>query len=428
MSTVVTADPRHAWFRDARFGMFIHWGLYSVLGRHEWARNNERIPAEEYVALADRWHPEPGAPRIWARMAREAGMRYLVLTTKHHDGFCLFGSKICAFNAVATAPGRDLVAEFVAACRAEGLRVGLYYSLMDWHHPDGVRCATDGAARQRFVTYTHGLVRELMTNYGKIDLLWYDIPWPLTAAGWETPALNAMVRRLQPGIVINDRSGMPQDFATPEQKIEPAADGRMWEACMTFAEESWGYTPLDTRYKTAGDVLRMLRTVACGHGNLLLNINPYADGSVPMAIRRPLEEIGAWLRQHGETIYVATTPMVRDHSLYGSFTCAGHTAYFHIDRWPGERLVLGGFYPGVKRATILGGGDVTVQQVGDRLALSGLPELPPNPLATVIVLECEGAPWYTHGPAPQILDRDDPWRLHTPEGLTPVFPCPPSKA
>ena len=409
-----------AWFPAARFGMFVHFGLYSVLGRHEWAMNNERIPHADYDRLADQWHPRVDCARTWARMAKAAGMKYLVFTTKHHEGYCLWDSKVSTHNSVQGGPRRDLVREVVEACRAEGLKIGLYYSLMDWHHPDGITCATDESARQRFVRYTHGLVRELMSNYGQIDLLWYDINWPLDGVAMESVALNAMVRQHQPNILINDRSGIPQDFTTPEQKIEPVP-GRLWEACLTFTEETWGHSPLDTRYKDATDVLRLLRQVARGGGNLLLNINPEADGQVPMPIRRALDQVGSWLQRHGESIYAAAEPMVHDHSLYGGFTRRGNTAYFHVERWPGDTITIGGFGPRVLSARIQDGPALRVTQTGDRVVISALPELAPDPLATVIVMECDGVPSYCHGPSPVILDPKDPWKLYCPAGFTPVM-------
>src|SRR6266852_5404698 len=170
------------WWQEAKFAMFIHWGLYSVIGRHEWAMEVEGVPIPQYEMLAKHFNPKPNAARDWARLAKQAGQKYMVMTTKHHEGFCNFDTKLTDYCAPKQAARRDLVREFVDAVRAEGLRVGFYYSLMDWHHPDGARCATDEAARQRFVAYTHGLIRELLTNYGKIDILWYDVDWPLTPA------------------------------------------------------------------------------------------------------------------------------------------------------------------------------------------------------------------------------------------------------
>jgi alpha-L-fucosidase len=230
---------RMQWWREAKFGMFVHWGLYSVLGRHEWAMENEGIPVSEYELLAKRFQPVPNVARAWARLAREAGMRYMVMTTKHHEGFCQFDTQLTNYCAPKQGPGRDVVKEYVQAARAEGLRVGFYYSLMDWHHPDGARCATDEAARNRFVSYIHGQVRELLTNYGKVDILWYDVAWPLDAAGWESERMNQMVFELQPDIIVNNRNLLPGDFSTPEQEIAAESGGRAWGSCMTM-NDSWG--------------------------------------------------------------------------------------------------------------------------------------------------------------------------------------------
>jgi alpha-L-fucosidase len=203
------------WWREAKFGMFVHWGLYSVLGRHEWVMENEGIPITEYEPLAKRFQPAPNSARAWARLARETGMRYIVMTTKHHEGFCQFDTNLTNYCATKQGPGRDLVKEYVAAARGEELRVGFYYSLMDWHHPDGARCATDEAARQRFVAYIHGQIRELLTNYGKVDVLWYDVAWPLDAAGWEYERMNKMVFDLQPDIIVNNRNLLPRGLLNP---------------------------------------------------------------------------------------------------------------------------------------------------------------------------------------------------------------------
>ena len=259
------------WWHDAKFGMFIHWGLYSVIGRHEWAMENEAIPVGEYETLARRFQPKPNAARDWARLARRAGMRYMVMTTKHHEGFCLFDTATTTYCAPRSAAARDLVREYVDAARAEGLRVGFYYSLMDWHHPDGARCAKDEAARHRFVEYVHTHVRELMTNYGKVDILWYDVAWPLDADGWESKKMNEMVFRLQPDIVVNNRNKLPGDFTTPEQRVEAATEGRAWETCMTM-NSSWGYHAADDDWKTSKQVVRNLIICTRDGGNYLFNI------------------------------------------------------------------------------------------------------------------------------------------------------------
>jgi alpha-L-fucosidase len=401
-------EQRLKWFREARFGMFIHWGLYSQLGRHEWVMNRERIPLEEYEKLADTWNPKPYPARWWARLAKLAGMRYMVMTTKHHEGFCLFHTQYTDYNAVQRGPKRDLVAEFVEAARAEGLRVGFYYSLMDWHHPDGARCKHDESARKRFVEFTHGIVRELMTNYGKIDIMWYDVNWPLTPEEWEAEKMNRMVRELQPHIIINNRSGLPEDFGTPEQHITPEKGGRMWEACMTF-NESWGYTPIDTRWKDAWQIVGMLRQVAAGGGNLLLNIGPAPDGSVPEVCEQELLKVGRWLQEYGTSVYDATDPMQQEWMITGAFTRKGQTLYYHCNRWPGSELAIGGLQCKVLRARLMNGPEVAFTQTENRLVLHGLPETPPNPICTVIEMEVEGEPKQVLG-AGYVLIEKDPWR------------------
>ena len=396
--TSQTSDEtgRLQWFRDARFGMFVHWGLYSLIGRHEWVMNTEYMAIDDYEKLAAQWRPRPDAPREWARLARNSGMRYMIMTTKHHDGFCLFDSALTDFNAARLGPRRDLVAEFVAAARAEGLRVGFYFSPMDWRHPDGGRCARNARARRRFVSLTHGLVRELMSNYGKIDILWYDTIWPLDAAKLQSKKMNEMVRALQPEIIINNRSGVPEDFGTPEQNIEAEQSGRMWEACMTM-NDAWGYTPIDKEYKSAWTVLRMLRQVAAGGGNLLLNVGPSPAGDVPYECTAVLSQVGQWLRVYGPTIYEATDPVKGEHIVCGSYTRKGNTLYFHCSRWPGSRLILRDV-PGRVRSVHLYGGkklrfrEETVfrgEQPLPRLVISGMPELPPDTLSTVIEIELD---------------------------------------
>ncbi len=398
------ADQRLDWFRAARFGMFIHWGLYAQLGRHEWVMNLERIPVAEYEALADTWKPKPGAPRHWAKLAKKAGMRYMVLTTKHHEGFCLFNTKHTDYNAVKRGPGPALVAEDVEAARAEELKVGFYYSLMDWHHPDGVLCRSDEAARRRFVDFTHGVVEELMTQYGKIDILWYDVNWPLSAEGWEATRLNARVRELQPEIIINNRSGLDEDFGTPEQHITPEKAGRMWEACMTF-NDAWGYTPIDTNYKSAWSILGMLRQVASGGGNLLLNIGPSPKGEVPEPCEKALKQVGRWLKKYGPSIYAATDawkalnpyPWDWTGQATGDFTLHGNTVYFHVNHWAGSKLSIGGLENKVLSARLMDGPKVKFRQEGSRVLLSGLPEKAPHKLVSVIELEVAGQPTHSRG-------------------------------
>jgi alpha-L-fucosidase len=379
------------WWNEARFGIFIHWGLYSVSGRHEWVMENEGIPVVEYAPIAKQFQPKPNAARAWAQLARQAGQKYMVMTTKHHEGFCNFHTKLTEYCATKQGPGRDLVAEYVEAARAEGLRVGFYYSLMDWHHPDGARCATDEAARRRFVEYTHGLIRELLTNYGKIDVLWYDVPWPLDAAAWESERMNKMVFELQPDIIVNNRNKLPGDFSTPEQHITAESGGRAWETCMTL-NDSWGYQSADDAWKTPKQVIRNLISCTRDSGNYLLNIGPKPDGSIPEESVRILNEVGQWMQRNGHTIYGSDQCQVRRNN-YASFTRKGNTLYMHVHFWPGETVAMSGLMTGVKSARLLAT-DKKVQFEQDkfRVRFTGLPSTPPDHPITTIAIECESVP------------------------------------
>jgi alpha-L-fucosidase len=386
-----TRAQRLAWWRAARFGMFIHFGVYSTIGRHEWVMEDEAIPVAEYAPHATTFHPHAGSPRAWARLAKQAGMKYMVLTTKHHEGFCNFDTKHTEYNAAKQGPGRDVVREYVEAARAEGLRVGFYYSLMDWHHPDGAKCATDEEARQRFVEYTHGLIRELLTNYGKIDVLWYDVAWPLDAKGWESIRMNQMVFELQPEIVVNNRNKLTGDFSTPEQRIVAETGGRAWESCMTM-NDSWGYQAADDNWKNSRTILRNLITCARDDGNYLLNIGPKPDGSIPEPSVRALREAGEWLQTNSHTIYETDICQVR-RSNYASFTRKGNTLFMHVHFWPGEYVAISGLRVKVTAAKLIKTGEpVTFAQDDFRVRFTGLPvEAPDYPLTT-IAIECDAEP------------------------------------
>ena len=382
---------RMKWWHQAKFGMFIHWGLYSLIGRHEWAMENEGIPVAEYEKLAKKFNPKPNAARDWAKLAKRAGMKYMVMTTKHHEGFCLFDTKLTDYCASKQACGRDLVAEYVNAAREQGLRIGFYYSLMDWHHPDGAKCAKDEAARKRFVKYIHGQVRELMTNYGKIDILWYDVNWPLTPEQWEAAEMNRMVRELQPDIIINNRTGLPEDFSTPEQHVRGEPEGRAWEACMTM-NDSWGYHKADDAWKTPKRILRNLITCARDGGNDLLNIGPKPDGSVPEESVRILNTIGGWMDKYGHTIYGAERCNVK-RSAFANFTRKGNTLYVHVHFWPGQEWAIGGLRTKVLSAKLLPKGEpVDYEQDEFRVKFSGLPEEAPDNPISVLELECASVP------------------------------------
>jgi alpha-L-fucosidase len=382
-------ERRMKWWHEARFGMFIHWGLYSTQARHEWVMENEGIPVAEYEQFAKTFKPEPNAARAWAKLAKQAGQKYMVMTTKHHEGFCLFNSRLTDYCAPKQGPGRDLVAEYVEAARAEGRRVGFYYSLMDWHHPDGARCATDEQARRRFVDYIHGQIHELLTNYGKIDVLWYDVSWPLDAKGWESEKMNQMVFQLQPDIIVNNRNALDGDFATPEQTIQ--ASKRAWESCMTM-NDSWGYQKADDNWKTPRTVIRNLITCSRDTGNYLLNIGPKADGGIPPESVRILTAVGKWMDRNGRSIY-QTDPCQPRRSNFASFTRQGNTLYMHVYFWPGETVALGGLMNKVQSARLLGSARaVKFEQDRFRVRFLNLPANAPDDPVTTIAIECDGEP------------------------------------
>ncbi len=396
---------RMKWWHEARFGMFIHWGLFSVIGRAGWAISTEMIPFDEWEKLADGIKPKGNPARDWARLAKQAGQKYMVLTTKAHEGFCLFDSALTDYCAPRRAAGRDLVADFVEAARAEDMRVGFYYSIKDWYHPDGARCLRDEKARRRFVDYIHGQVRELCTNYGKLDILWYDVPQPLDAEGWESAKMNRMVRKLQPNIIINDRSRLPEDFSTPEQEVRPASEGRAWESCMTVTDQ-WGYNPTSRHWKTVHECVMNLVRAASKGGNFLFNINVRPDGTITPQERKVFLGIGDWMSRNEEAI--RNTERAQIESMPYAHTARGKTLYLHVFAWPGPELVVAGLRSRVKCARLLATGEhVPFEQTDERLFVRGLPDKPPDSPASVIALECASRPRQIL-PLKYLVRRPDP--------------------
>ncbi len=394
-SDIMTNPP--SWFNEARYGMFIHWGPYSVAGRGEWAANRELIPQEEYTGKYIRnFRAENYDPSAWASLAREAGMKYMVMTTRHHDGFALWDTKTSDRNSVRMGPGRDLVRPFVEAVREAGLKVGLYYSVADWFHPDypGAYCRDwpeswpDEAARQRFLKYYFAQLEELMTGYGQIDMLWYDgcIPSPM---GGEV--INARIKELQPHILINERNGAPCDFHCSEQAIKPAPAGTDWEACMTL-NENWGYHAGDDNWKSSRQVIRMLTETACGGGNLLLNVGPTSDGRIPEQAVQILREAGDWLKRNGEFLASSSrSPFTWNN--WGRITTRGSLIYLHIFNGTGPELCVTDIKNEVLSARYLDGGrPVRFTNESGRLILRDLAFPLVDPIATTIVLEVEGVP------------------------------------
>ncbi len=389
-------NTRTDWFREAAYGLFIHWGPYSVGGRGEWIMNRERIPLAEYAeCYSAAFKAERYDPVAWARLAREAGMGYVVLTTRHHDGFCLWDTATTPANAARTGPGRDLIAPYVAALRQEGLRVGFYYSVADWSHPDypdayardwpqGWR---DEAARTRFVAFYRAQLEELLTRYGKIDILWYDgaIPDPLDGA--ET---NRRVRELQPDILINERLGDPCDFRNAEQALAPK-DG-VWEACVTLTSGSWGYHPDGQERKTPKQLLEWLIGAVKAGGNLLVNVGPRPDGTIPDEETTTLRAVGAWLQRNPDWFRSADRAPFSWFTS-GALTCKGNHVYLHLLRWSGDRFTVAEVANRVLAARILATGQAVrfKQHADGRLELSGLPASA-DALCTTVALTIDGTP------------------------------------
>ena len=390
-------------FWRARLGVFVHFGLYSLLGRGEWALNKEQIPVEDYKALADRFDPVEFDADDLARRAKAAGARYLTFTTMHHDGYALYDSAVNPFNSVKRGPGRDLVGEVVEACRKHGLRVHLYHSLNHWTtEPDGADALENEQAKKQFVDFAHERIRELVTRYNPIDCLWYDGWWPFDREGWRATEMNEMVRSIQPHMIFNGRNGLPGDFSTPEQHLGKPDPNRPWEACMTH-NNHWGYHRGDTRFKSTTEVLEMLSSVASGAGNLLINVGPDGRGAIPRQSARMLHELGQWLKLHEEALFdtepITLDPLTRgdhrgDWTSHGQYTVRGHTLYVHLLSWPGPEFSVGGLEVNAKSITCLTDPAVPVRmhQEGRRLHITGLPGAPPHPEGGVLKVECDGPP------------------------------------
>jgi alpha-L-fucosidase len=366
LAACVTVGPMTArsWFDDARFGMFVHWSHCCQLGCDlSWPLVGgpgipgvtiPAMPVADYHAGADTFCPEPGSARQWMAIARRAGMRYAVLTTKHHDGFALWPTEQTDWSIARTSYAGDLVAEFVEAARAENLRVGFYFSLPDWHHPDypalteadrpyaflGQRRSSP-EAWSRFVDVLFGQVRELLTGYGPIDLLWWDLGFERTPEEWRAAELESMIRGLQPDILLNDRLVTGGgDFETAEQFIPPTPPPRRWEACMTM-NDSWGYVPSDHHYKSERELVHALCEVAGRGGNLLLNVSPTATGDLPAEQIARLEAVARWMDRHAAAIH-DTEAGLEPWQWYGPSTRRQDRIYCHLLWRPYDRVTVRG--------------------------------------------------------------------------------------
>jgi alpha-L-fucosidase len=366
-----------------------------------------RIPVSQYERLVHDFRPRRDAACLWAALAKKAGMRYMVLTAKYDDGYCLWDTQQTGFNSVETGPHRDLVAEYVKACRANGLKVGLYFNLNDWRDPDCARAARSGRSRRRYLDFVQGCIRELMSDYGKIDILWYDYPAALkTPELWESRKTNRMVRELQPHIIINNRSLLPEDFGTPEGHIAP--QNRAWESCMTLTGTGlWGWRE-EPEEDWAGPraIIEMIRQVTSGGGNLLLDFGPEPDGTPPKIVEERLVRVGKWLKGNEEALYGMVDRVGPRHFhpwlKYGKWTRKGNVGYFWCRHWRGRELVIVDELTRVKRISFLKTGrPVEFDWQPGKLVLKGLPPKDPDSIAhtTVLKIEFAGVPRRTsdHG-------------------------------
>ncbi|MBE5766628.1 MAG: alpha-L-fucosidase [Clostridiales bacterium] len=399
----MASAERIKWFSELKYGMFLHYGLFTTTGRCEWVYRLDDFTVDEYAQMEKKFTPDRGIAQEWAQMAKEAGMKYMVFTTRHHDGYCLWDTQSHDYNSVKGTPGRDIVAEYVEACREAGLGVGLYYSVADWRY----KCCWDGKYEEsgkKMVRMVYDQVRELMTKYGKIDILWFD-------GGWRPEEMKAeelwldlinMARELQPDIVINDRTGVKCDFGTPERTIKPEKD-RAWESCLTIDPVSWSNVPYSPNRKTTANVVSDLVSILCGGGNLLLNTGPTAKGWLDAGEKQTILEVGSWYKKYAEAFRSISVSVLDD---YGSpFSPCGCQArfigsddprvhYMITKCWTGSEFWVAKVGTEVESITLLP--DHTPVEFHTngrgRLILTGLPEKTPDPYAAVFKITFKEKP------------------------------------
>ncbi len=412
-------EARMAWWREARFGMFIHWGIYSVLGGEwrgmksttfpaEWIQFDKQIPKKEYARLAGRFNPVEFDARAWARLARQAGMKYMVITGKHHDGFCMFDSSLTSYDIMDATPfKRDVIGELACACAEEGVRFGLYYSQLDWsrsRYPYYLYYTPDF---KKYMGYMKGQIEELLTNYGPICSLFFDGDWmPQWSKEWGLE-VETLCRRFQPGVVINNRldkrkfkdnlsvlTGTPHpivrpevgDYATPEQVIPDELPNCDWETCMTM-NTSWGYKSFDHDWKPTSDLIRKLCDICSKGGNFLLNVGPTPEGVIPEPSVSRLIEVGEWTRVNGEAIYGSQAGPIQD-APWGRTTRKGSDVYLLVFDWPEGELVVEGLDASSYKAYLLnptGAAPLLVREEKGKTIIA-LPK-PPYPACSVIKLK-----------------------------------------
>jgi alpha-L-fucosidase len=422
-------DERIAWWREARFGLFVHWGLYAIpagawgerTNHAEWIRTTAEIPLEEYGRLQGFFNPQAFDADQWVLAAKNAGMRYIVITSKHHDGFGLWDSQQTDWDVMGTPFQRDVLAELAAACERHGVKLCFYHSIMDWHHPDYLprrgweeaERTAEGAEFPRYVEYMHGQVTELLTKYGPVGVMWFDGEWESTWNHQYGQALYDLCLELQPDIVVNNRvdvgrngmAGMTEDgqyagdFGTPEQEIPSTGmPGVDWETCMTM-NDNWGFNKADSSWKSTEDLVRKLIDIASKGGNFLLNVGPTAEGAFPPEALERLAGMGAWMQRFGDSIY-GTSASPFETLPFGRCTQRANpesgttTLYLHVFDWPlAGQLRVPGLGNQPVRAWIVGAEEapLDVRRDGTDVVVA-IPSAAPDAIASPVALEIEGAP------------------------------------
>ncbi len=394
------------WFREARFGIFICWGISSLEGTEiGWSRGGERpgepgkgsIPVEIYDNLYKKFNPTQFDAKRWIATVKNAGAKYIVFVTKHHDGFCFFDSKLTDYTIMSSPFNRDVTAELAKACHEAGIKLGLYYSVVDWYRPDYFGKTRADWCRPQFmadkyesyIRYMHGQVRELCENYGEVAVVWFDLGGQTMqhAELWQSAKLFETIRRAQPGILINNRIGLPGDFTTPEQRIGRFQTDRPWESCITLSASQWSWKPNEPVKSLARCIYILVKT-AGGDGNLLLNIGPMPTGELDPRQAARLQEIGDWLKQYGQSIYGTRGGPFRP-MPWGACTSRGNMVYVHILDWIDETIRLPAINRKIVSHSVLTGGTAHVEQTEKDIAIS-LPVNQRHPLDTIVVLQLDG--------------------------------------
>jgi len=425
---IPSKDERMKWWRDARLGMFIHWGIYSVPagtykdqqvpGTGEWIMNSAHIPVAEYEQFAKQFNPAKFNAEQWVHIAKNAGIKYIVITSKHHDGFCLWDSKVSNYDIMDATPfKRDILKELSAACKKQGIRLCFYHSIMDWHHPDAQgtffpNYNDGGRSNPNFAQYAENYMKpqlkELVNNYGPLGVMWFDGEWIPDWTEEQGKDLYKYVMGLQPNIIINNRVGKGRkgmeglskdeesagDFGTPEQQVPPKGlPGVDWETCMTM-NDTWGYVSYDNNWKSTEALLRNLVDIASKGGNFLLNVGPTSEGLIPQPSVERLAAMGEWMKANGESIY-GTTASPFGMVPWGRCTAKPGKVYLHIFNWPTTgKLEVTGLINKVEKAYLLADNKqagLAVSQDEDNIVIS-VPEKAPDTIDTVVVLEIKGKP------------------------------------